>query len=96
MPLFISLSIVTITGKDESVKGYISINRDMTKQKNIEKKLERSYNLLNSIVENTEDSIYLKNLAGNYIMVANTTVSEIVGKPLREIIGYNDWGFIFI
>ncbi len=62
----------------------------MTNQKNTEKKLERSYNILNSIIENTTDSIYLKNLAGKYIM-ANSALSKIVGKPISDIIGNNDW-----
>ena len=88
-PLYMSLKIVAISNGEGVVTGYISINRDMTRQKNTEKKLTRSYNLLKSIIESTDDSIYLKNLDGNYIM-ANTTVSEIVGKPMSDIIGYND------
>jgi PAS domain S-box-containing protein len=89
-PLYMSIKVSAITNNDGIVKGYISINRDMTRQKNIEKKFKRSYNLLKSIIENTDDSIYLKNLNGNYIM-ANNTVSEIVGKPMSDIIGNNDW-----
>ncbi len=89
IPLFISTKVVTIKDDEEGIKGHIIINRDITKQ-NTEKKLKRSYNILNSIVENTTDAIYLKNLEGNYIM-ANSTVSDIVGKPMAEIIGKNDW-----
>lgn len=89
-PLYISSKIVTITDENGVVTGHISINRDMTTTKNTEKKLKRSYNILNSIVENTTDAIYLKNLSGNYIMV-NTAASEIMGKPVSEIIGKNDW-----
>lgn len=89
-PLYISSKIVTITDGNGVVNGHISINRDMTATKNTEKKLKRSYNILNSIVENTNDAIYLKNLSGNYIMV-NTATSEIMGKPISEIIGKNDW-----
>ncbi|WP_048190671.1 PAS domain-containing protein [Methanobacterium sp. SMA-27] len=58
----------------------------MTDQKSIEKKLERSFNILNSIVENITDAIYLKNLDGNYLM-ANSSASKIFGKPMSEIIG---------
>lgn len=89
-PLFISSKIVTINDGDGVIKGHISINRDMTSQKNTEKRLERSYNILNSIVENTTDSIYLKSLTGKYMM-ANSSLSEIVGKPMADIIGSNDW-----
>jgi PAS domain S-box-containing protein len=89
-PLCISARLVTINNGDGLIKGHISINRDMTNQKNTEKKLERSYNIINSIVENTSDSIYLKNLAGKYIM-ANSTLSEMVGKPMADIIGNSDW-----
>jgi PAS domain S-box-containing protein len=89
-PLYISSKIVTITDESGVINGHISINRDMTSTKNIEKKLKRSYNILNSIVENTTDAIYLKNLSGNYIM-ANTAASKIMGKPVADIIGKNDW-----
>jgi len=89
-PLYISSKIVTITDGKGVINGHISINRDMTSTKNTEKKLKRSYNILNSIVENTTDAIYLKNLSGNYIM-ANTAASEIMGKPISDIIGKNDW-----
>ncbi len=89
-PLYISSKTVTITDASGVIKGHISINRDMTSDKNAAKKLKRSYNILNSIVENTTDAIYLKNLSGNYIM-ANSTASKIIGKPISEIIGKNDW-----
>jgi PAS domain S-box-containing protein len=89
-PLYISTKIVTIKDGNGVIKGYISINRDMTTNKNTEKKLKRSYNILNSIIENTTDLIYLKNLSGNYIM-ANSALTEMVGKPLSEIMGRNDW-----
>jgi PAS domain S-box-containing protein len=89
-PLYISSKVVSIDDVNGNSTGYISINRDMTTHKNTEKKLERSYNILSSIIENTTDAIYLKNLSGNYIM-ANSSVSEIVGKPISKIIGRNDW-----
>ena len=85
-PLFISSKVVTIKDDHGKINGYISINRDMTDQKNTEKKLERSFNILNSIVENTTDAIYLKNLDGNYLM-ANSSASKIFGKPMSEITG---------
>lgn len=89
-PLYISTKVVRIKDGNGNVTGHISINRDMTRQKNTEKKLQRSYNLLNSIVENTADAIYLKNLNGNYIM-ANSAVSKMVGKPMSQIIGKDDF-----
>ena len=89
-PLYISTKIVAIKDVNNVINGYIYINRDMTAIKNTEKKLKRNYNILNSIIENTTDAVYLKNLTGNYIM-ANTIHSEIVGKPISEIIGKNDW-----
>jgi PAS domain S-box-containing protein len=89
-PLYISTKVVNITDDNGVIKGHMSINRDMTPQKNTEKKLERSYNILNSIVENSTDAIYLKSLDGKYI-TANSTMSQITGKPLSEILGQYDW-----
>ena len=89
-PLSISTKVVAIKDSNGTINGYISINRDTTRQKNIEKKLERSYNILNSIVENTTDIIYLKSTDGHYIM-ANSTLSGLVGKPMSDILGKSDW-----
>lgn len=89
-PLYISTKVVRIKDGNGHVTGYISINRDMTRQKNTENKLKRSYNLLSSLFENTDDAISLKNLNGNYIM-ANTAVSMMVGKPISQILGKDDF-----
>ena len=89
-PLSISTKVVAIKDNNGIINGYISINRDTTRQKNIERKLERSYNILNSIVENTTDIIYLKSTDGHYIM-ANSSLSGLVGKSMSNILGKSDW-----
>jgi PAS domain S-box-containing protein len=45
--------------------------------------------MLNAVAENTTDAIFLKDLEGRYLF-ANKAVSQIVGKPVEEILGNHD------
>ncbi len=49
----------------------------------------RSHNLLNAVIADSTDAIYLKDLDGRYLMV-NPAGAEFVGKPVEEIIGKYD------
>lgn len=77
--------------KDENNKPveFMEINTDITKRKKAEKELKDSYNSFNSIIENTTDAIYLKDLKGRYLMI-NSAGARFVGKSVDEIIGRDD------
>lgn len=62
---------------------------DITERKRAEQALAESHNLLNAVVEGTEDAIYVKDLAGRYLMI-NTAGARFLGKHVDEIIGKDD------
>ena len=77
--------------KDENNKpvNFMEINTDITKSKKVEKELKESYNIFNSIIENTTDAIFLKDLNGNYLMI-NSAGAKLVDKSVEEILGRDD------
>lgn len=77
--------------KDENNKpvNFMEINTDITKSKKVEKELKESYNIFNSIIENTTDAVFLKDLNGNYLMI-NSAGAKLVDKSVEEILGKDD------
>jgi len=77
--------------KDENNKpvNFMEINTDITESKKVEKELENSYNIFNSIIENTTDAVFLKDLNGNYLMI-NSAGAKLVDKSVEEILGNDD------
>jgi PAS domain S-box-containing protein len=71
------------------VIGMFGIARDITNIKNAEKELQYNQFLLNSILEGTPDSIYIKNIEGRYLIVNNAT-AKLANKEVSAIIGKDD------
>ena len=52
-------------------------------------KSEKNLELLNFLVTNTNDPIYVKDTNGNYVLI-NQAAANLVGKPIQEILNKND------
>ncbi|MFO8039951.1 MAG: EAL domain-containing protein [Sodalinema sp.] len=51
--------------------------------------LQKSYSLLETILESTTDAIFAKNLDGQYV-VANTAAADLAGVSVPQMLGAND------
>ena len=51
--------------------------------------LEKSNNILQSVINSTPDVVYVKDIQGRYVL-ANSTVARWLEKPIEEIIGKDD------
>ncbi|HEY9724836.1 MAG TPA: PAS domain S-box protein, partial [Chroococcales cyanobacterium] len=58
-------------------------------RKQAQEELQKSYNLLESVIESTPDAILVKDCHGRYVML-NSAVSRIQGKPKSEILSRDD------
>jgi len=67
----------------------LGIARDITSRKKTEVELIRQKKLLSSLIESTPDAVYVKDMAGRYVLV-NQEVSRLVGKPVDRILGSCD------
>jgi PAS domain S-box-containing protein len=75
-------SAKAILGNDGKIKEIVSIGRDITERKQIEKSL-REYKLF---LDNISDIAYVANTEG-IVTYANPATTKITGLPLEEIIG---------
>lgn len=62
---------------------------DITKRKQVEEALRESQALLQAVMENTSDAIYVKDRESR-ILMCNPALGIIAGKQMTDIIGYTD------
>lgn len=68
---------------------YVAIRYEVTERKRVEQELRERNTLLGSVIEGSNDAIYLKDSWGRYLM-ANSAVARVIGKPVEEIVGNTD------
>jgi PAS domain S-box-containing protein len=62
---------------------------DLSAQKEAERQLKSSLDLINSIIEGTPDPIFVKDLNGRYVQV-NSAAARLAGCPRDQMIGRKD------
>ena len=82
-------AVVTNLLDDPVIRGMVVNARDATGRKRAEEALGESHLLLRSVIEGTDDSIFVKDLEGRYLM-ANSSTAAVIGRPAEELIGKND------
>ncbi|MBD2014584.1 PAS domain S-box protein [Microcoleus sp. FACHB-53] len=80
--------LITDSRTDEAI-AIATVTRDITERKRAQKELQKSYNLLQSVINSTPDAIVVKDLQSRYVMI-NAAVCDIQGKPESEILGRDD------
>ncbi|HIJ96023.1 MAG TPA: PAS domain-containing protein [Desulfuromonadales bacterium] len=72
------------------ISRYIKrISAQITEIHRAQQKMAYQKMLLDVVIEGTTDAIYVKDIAGRYLL-ANSAVAHFVKKPLEEIIGQDD------
>ncbi|MFS8119175.1 MAG: PAS domain-containing protein, partial [Microcoleus sp.] len=72
--------------------GVVGISRDISDRKEMEATLLEKNILLESVIESTSDSIYVKDTQGRHLLV-NSQAAAAIGLPKSEIIGKKDTEF---
>ena len=85
IPVEISSRVFELGGKNV-MQGMFRVS---IHKKRIEEKLKESYNLLNSIIKQTNYAIFVKDIKGRYLMI-NSAGSNFIGKSMEEILGKDD------
>ena len=70
-----------------------ALKRQIKQRKNAEESLQKSYDLLHTIIESTQDVVYVKDLQGRYVEV-NSVLLNAFGKSREEVIGSDDAAFL--
>jgi PAS domain S-box-containing protein len=66
-----------------------ALKRVIKERENAEESLLKNYNLLHTIIESTQDAVYVKDMQGRYIE-ANAALLKTFGKSREEVIGKDD------
>lgn len=78
-----------IRDNDNNIVGICGVATDITERKRLEEELAQQGNLLNTVLNNIEVNIYMKDREGRYVYV-NPRVAKLLELSTAEIIGRTD------
>lgn len=87
-----NINITALYDKKNILKGFAIITRDISQLRANETALKTTQDLLQSIIDFAPMVIFVKDTNGRFIL-ANRSFSELVGAPLKNIIGKTDYDF---
>ena len=83
-----SVGNTTFDESGRPVRGF-GVVQDITERKETERALSESHALLKAIVDGTSDAIFVKDLAGRYLMI-NAAGMQSIGMSEEEVLGKDD------
>ena len=92
-PRSIELGHGPIRDIDGSVVGAVLVLQDITARKRAEEKLRTTSQLLDSIVENIPNMIFLKRASDLRFVLFNRAGEQLLGFERAELLGKNDYDF---
>ena len=90
---FFELVLTPQRDDDGQIVGVLVRARDVTESRHTEEQLGESRALLRSVIEGTTDAVYVKDLAGRYLLF-NSGAERFTGRSAAEVLGKDD-SFIF-
>ena len=78
-----------VRGEQEAIVAGMSLSQDITDTKQAEQALRGSRDLLQLIIESSNDAIVAKDLEGRYVLI-NSSAARLLGRPVGEIVGRDD------
>jgi PAS domain S-box-containing protein len=89
---YVEVAIIAtpLVGKDGKTTGASIVYEDLTERQRITRALEESEQRLRFIIEHTTDSIYIKDLAGRYVLANRVAAEVIAGVPVSALLGKRD------
>jgi PAS domain S-box-containing protein len=80
---------VVVRGQDGTALRFFGTVQDITDRRRAEQAMAESLNLLNAVIEGTDDAVFVKDVEGRYLMV-NSAAARNIGKPPAEVVGRMD------
>jgi two-component system, sensor histidine kinase and response regulator len=88
-----SVHIASINNNDNEITHYISIQEDINEQKKTADALDENRQLLSSIIDNSTNLIYMKDINGKYLLI-NKSFKNALNIKEDDIIGKTDLDFL--
>lgn len=87
--VLIETSGVPIFDRDDVLRGYRGIDRDVTEREQSQDLLKKNFALLQTIIDATPDIIFVKDLEGVY-QWANQAFASTFDRDISKIVGHKD------
>ncbi|MFO0879051.1 MAG: PAS domain S-box protein [Gemmataceae bacterium] len=82
-------TISPILGPDGRARHFVSVQRDVTAQRQAEAQTRQASAMLQAIIDDAEDVIFVKDDQGRYVL-ANAATARVFGRPVAEVVGRTD------
>ena len=84
--------IVPEFNPDRTIETVLKVARNITERRLAEEALQKSNNILRSVIDSTPDIVLVKDKQGRYV-VANSALVRWLSQPMEEVIGKDDTAF---
>jgi PAS domain S-box-containing protein len=91
-PRFLSISAAPIRNAKGAIEAAVVTFYDITRRRQDERELAKSFNVLNAVIQSTTDIVFVKGLDGKYLMV-NPATARVLGQTPNDILGKADHDF---
>ena len=88
--VWVSLAVLLIYDEKGQIIERRGIVQDISERKRMERELIKQHELLNQILQSSEDAIYVKDRQGRLLLINPAGVAAI-GKPIEDILGKNGY-----
>ncbi len=88
--MFVEGDYICLYDSDKRITGHFGIQRDITERKLVEEMLKHSEEKYRSILDNTQNAIFIKDLDGKYLFI-NKTFENLHGIKNENIMGLTDY-----
>lgn len=85
----VSQMIIAHQSPNGDVEYFSTIMRDISDRKQAEASLQKSYNILEAVINSSPDCIFVKDLEGRYQLM-NAPGANLFNKSVEELIGQDD------
>lgn len=88
-----NVTITAMRAPGGELRGFAKVTRDMTAEKRVDEERRHQREILDSIVENIPDMIFMKDAEELRFVRLNKAGEELIGLPRDRLLGKNDYDF---
>ncbi len=89
---WVELNIVPVANEKGWYTHWVSVQRDITERRRVQKQIEDHDHLLSSVIDGTDNIIFLKDRQSRYLLI-NPAGARILNRTPAEVIGKDDSAF---
>ena len=91
--LWVSTTKIPLRDRNGKITGLVGISRDITGLKSAENALAETSYMLETLLENSPDAIYFKDLESRFVRCSNAFLRLFQVSDVKELVGKSDFDF---